>query len=336
MKRIKLLSLILCLILGIFTLTSCFTSEEQFTEWEIGGNTLTGGGVSYTLFDDSDDLFWQASDNYIFHYRSTVNLGGGRYAEFSRPIGREDIILAEFYRDEGYIYELEYSRYYCLDTGRAVLDTVLGKSSVEYISIVDRADYREAVADDGLLTLADELRRSERERVTMYAFDLNELQRLDLTGFGLGGFLCHNYGAFFFDFGSVYFLDLEPLPQSVLTEGGISYDTREYSLIKLTDDEAEVLTAARADMKHYDVKYEWEEPVYIEDDGTDARHAGALAVLLVIVAAFGILLPIAPMIYTLTVSVKRKWQIPAYDYVTLGASFLWAVSGIVIFIVLLC
>ena len=41
------------------------------------------------------------------------------------------------------------------------------------------------------------------------------------------------------------------------------------------------------------------------------------------------------MIYTLVGCIKKKWQAPIYDYVMLGASFLWLVSGIVIFIVLL-
>ena len=126
------------------------------------------------------------------------------------------------------------------------------------------------------------------------------------------------------------------MPEYILRDGNLSSKPINYELVKLTADEIAILDRAREGLVGYDEKLEWETPVYIEDDGTDARHAGALAVLLVIVGAFGILLPLVPMIYTLVVSVKRKWAIPVYDYVTLGASILWFISGVVVFIVLLC
>ena len=212
MKRIKLLALILCLVAATLTLASCFSSNEEFTEWELKENTLTGGGISYYLYSGSDDAVWQASNNNTFYYINTVELDDGRYAELSRPIGREDIILADFYYEHEYGYSKNYSRYYCLDSGRAALDALASSNEVGYVSLLDRANLNISLASADLLLLADTVASSGRESVSMSYFKLNSLQRLDLTSFALEGFLAHNHGAFFFDYGNVYYLNLEELP----------------------------------------------------------------------------------------------------------------------------
>ena len=332
MKKTKIVVFILILTLSVLMLASCFTSEEKYIEWELSGNTLTGGDTSYTLFGKTD--YWQESDNYAFYYVNTVTLDNGRYAHLSRPIGREDIILAEVYYVHEYGESYEETRIYCLDTAKGALEAIWNGVDMSYVSLTDRSNLKASLADAELKALIGTL--SGRETVKLSYNKLRDLQRLELVSYSLEGFLAHNHGAFFFDYGSVYYLNLEGMPEYILRDGNLSSKPINYELVKLTADEIAILDRAREGLVGYDEKLEWETPVYIEDDGTDARHAGALAVLLVIVGAFGILLPLVPMIYTLAVSVKRKWAIPVYDYVTLGASILWFISGVVVFIVLLC
>ena len=254
-------------------------------------------------------------------------------ADISRPIDGNDILCVNFY--ESNYREHKYTAFYATADGAKKLDNLEPKSIFGSTYLVDYDEGESIKLDEEFKNTIWSLANETRNTVSVATHVLNDADKLEVVSYELGGFLKHVHGVFYFNRANVYFLDLDNDNQNIYDDSGFLLNYDSYDVVELNEEDRGKLGALTNEMDHFVYNVEYEEPKYNEGYDPEADLAVAKIILAVITAFFGIVLPIIPIVFALRTAIKRKWHIEIIDCILLGASAVWLISGIVVFILIL-
>ena len=337
MKRyIKYCGIAICILTLVFSLTSCFTtppSLENFISWEFNDDlsTVTNGEEVYDL-RNADTVYWRMSGNHTFHYLGDAEANADMIADISRPIDDDDILFVDFYDQSWRDYK--YSAIYSTEEGLKKLNDLKTASIFGKPYLVDSEGSESAKLTEEFKNTLWKLTNEPREHRIVGSANVSDADKLEVVSYGLDGFVKHVHGVFIYYRATVYYLDLDSANENYYDIYGNLVGVS-FPMIELNDDDRKALTAAADEMDNFVYEIEYEEPKYTSENDPEAGLAVARTILSVVTAFFGIVLPIIPIVFALRIAIKKKWHIELMDYILLGASAVWIISGIVVFILIL-
>lgn len=307
----------ICVTVAILSLTSCFTTEYEYTEWEISDDGLLLSDGEYA-YDAVEMPGWEVSENHCFVYMATAD-GEDVYGFVSRPLDSKKIIAVQLhdentgeylgtriYATGNGIYELQY----VTDNNRYLVDkkNEMSTPASSYFS-GDGSSFENVLA-----------------KATLSGRVINSAEQVELVSYGLDGFLAKTHGTFVYYNDSVYYL-----PYFI---GNIE-NSESYTVYELSNDARSNLKNNRNSMTEFTYETEYESPIITEEEGSIMPPTAAKASLLVIVGVAGIFAPAIPLAFALRSAIRKKWAIDFGDTTLLASSAVWAIAGLVIFILLL-
>lgn len=327
MKRfIKYVSLIpLCALIAL-TLTSCFTSPAQYTEWELSGyeSEISDGNTVYTVYQNGDFLeHWSLGHNgeYIYANEAESKITDN-YASIYSPLAERNILAAQIYESDFGAYVA--TQLYVVGTGKATLDGIgMPALDTECYARDSKSNLRGKVTEE-LVTLISTFEATSNRTQKSYG-DLYSLECIEIYDEALDGFFTSVIGGFYFDRTDVLYV-----------KGEINQQTNTYSAVVLSENQRAALASfinnEITEFRHLNIVYE--KP--IADTNTDGQFtAVARVILLVTVFTLGILMPLIPITLSLVLLKRRNWRFKVTDYILLISSGVWLLSGIIVFIILL-
>ena len=333
MKRyFKYFGLCICVTVLLLTLTSCFTSSVSYIEWEFsnGTDTVTDGKTVYERYDGALDHNYIQTNNNTFFYSGQSNLDN-TYIEVSRPLKDEDILYISFFGNEYMDHRQSY--FYTTPAGATTLRKLEGGSLEGESYLLDTDTNESAPLTEGMKEAIANILASEENTVTVSSQVLNNIDQIEVVSYELGGFMKQVHGVFFFNKVDIYYLDTTDFTSDMRSYYGNLTDY-EYEVKKVDDLTRNVLSENYEMMDDVIFSVEYEEPTLNESDA-DIKLKIAKLILAIVAFGFGILFPSIPLTLTLIGAIKKRWKAEAADYVLLGASAVWIISGIVILILIL-
>ena len=327
MKRYFNFTLIIALTLAItLSLTSCFTSSYEYVEWELSDDerSITDGKETYKLYADEDfKELWQPSGYSCLHYMNEVYSSYNQFASISASLKEEGIIALDIYENDYFSAHVG-KQLYATEEGKKILD------SIEH-PVLSSSAYAFNF-DDGMMgALTDEvvamiLSLKDEQIVTKSFDELESSQQITVSALALDGFLIHNFGVFYFNFGEIYYR-----PKDTVS------DLSKIPVYKLNEADRAILNPyieSGLNLSTALLEVEYEEGTLAEGDDSAAKLFSRI-VLLCAVFILGIAVPVAPIALSLVLVKKRNWRFILTDYLLLVSSGIWLISGIILFIILL-